>query len=1017
MILIKTLCGFFNARPCLGLVCSLGVIMSSAIGVAAEPALNDGDRIVIIGDDAVAENKWTHYLSAYMILRNPDKLLHIQTEGTDGAKVADYLSGRYAERVLPYEPDHVIAQFGSSEVVDKASFKTALNSLLDTRITANQLGGNADPILIAPSPAILPGGGANHASYESAMNEIATARGIPFAPVWSDLQASFTSSGNIPRLRSFDGFTAQPNTAGHILMAKSVIEGLGWGTDVSSAIVNAATLTADKDQCDVTDITANEYDGVDFVRLDHRLPWTFDAQRAMNDGSNWDDALEVDPSLADWQQYTLTVKNLVSGDYEILMDDIWVGELNHTQLAAGWNMADLRWGSVWEKSQEVLGRVRDMHNLQRTRLVSWDRINSIDIPAEEPNKVAPPNRPSKGVNRYQIDTSAAYASGSRNAALITASQTALAEIDALDREIHFAAQPEPIRFSIRRKGAKPYTPPVGIPAPDFGINEQAGSFTHYVDNTHPDATDEANEFGTPAKPRKTFPQFPGAGSVIEIHGGPYEWDFGRSRAGEGALVGTQSQPIFVRGADPNNRPTVWVAPRGVTDDNYNMEWVIIENLKFDFSRDTVYNGPSWNVYPGSHHVSVRRCWFTGCAPNHKRAQVNVVCKNDTVWEDRIQDVVFYQCEWSGNAETQPLYEMGIQSTSVNNSSERIWLLSCNFYREPEDGCHMAYVGGNGPIDPADGGKEARLIYVGACRFTECGENGIDIKNARDVIISSNVFRHFPNWLTTGANGEAIVINDEGDNDRIWLLNNHFINCLYGASSQNSQPLDGLQDVYIIGNLYENSPRQLTEDQYNGGGYAFVGISFSGYFMNNTLVKMANGFYCRGSALGSDNTTPNVFIRNNIFYNRLEQLDGEDVETGTQRGLVAEQSGNIAYPTFRELGNTDWSSVRKVDPKFVIPELNEGLLGFHDKTAYRLREESPARDAGDSDLLPFQIYKARYGIDINVDALGVARPNGDGLDIGAMEYDSDAPPPVIPPIDPPSLSKPRMKPEENLPPGS
>src|SRR4030095_14778333 len=72
-----------------------------------------------------------------------------------------------------------------------------------------------------------------------------------------------------------------------------------------------------------------------------------------------------------------------------------------------------------------------------------------------------------------------------------------------------------------------WIPPVGIPKPDFGINETHkmyvgrtfnfgsgpqpykdagnGPYTHYIDNTSPAATDANNLFGTSSKPRRTFP--------------------------------------------------------------------------------------------------------------------------------------------------------------------------------------------------------------------------------------------------------------------------------------------------------------------------------------------------------------------------------------------------------------------------------------------------------------------------------------------------------------------------------
>lgn len=87
-----------------------------------------------------------------------------------------------------------------------------------------------------------------------------------------------------------------------------------------------------------------------------------------------------------------------------------------------------------------------------------------------------------------------------------------------------------------------WQPPIGIPRPEFGIEEtyrmyddptnrnpaltytmntEGGYYTHYVDNTHPAATNTDNPYGTASKPRDTIPSPLPEGSVVEVHGGPY----------------------------------------------------------------------------------------------------------------------------------------------------------------------------------------------------------------------------------------------------------------------------------------------------------------------------------------------------------------------------------------------------------------------------------------------------------------------------------------------------------------
>src|SRR5262249_23595314 len=54
--------------------------------------------------------------------------------------------------------------------------------------------------------------------------------------------------------------------------------------------------------------------------------------------------------------------------------------------------------------------------------------------------------------------------------------------------VRFAGVVALLGFSSLAHG-QPWTPPLGIPAPSFGITQTAGAFTHYVDNTATGATD------------------------------------------------------------------------------------------------------------------------------------------------------------------------------------------------------------------------------------------------------------------------------------------------------------------------------------------------------------------------------------------------------------------------------------------------------------------------------------------------------------------------------------------------
>src|SRR5262245_24779333 len=107
-----------------------------------------------------------------------------------------------------------------------------------------------------------------------------------------------------------------------------------------------------------------------------------------------------------------------------------------------------------------------------------------------------------------------------------------------------------------------WTPPIGIPAPGFGITQTAppapSPWTtqvpgfYYVEQ-RAGATNINNPYGTPAKPRISIPNPVPAGSVVELHG---FYDVAQSSPNTLVMQGTAANPVFIRGASTSSRPFI-----------------------------------------------------------------------------------------------------------------------------------------------------------------------------------------------------------------------------------------------------------------------------------------------------------------------------------------------------------------------------------------------------------------------------------------------------------------------------
>jgi hypothetical protein len=92
--------------------------------------------------------------------------------------------------------------------------------------------------------------------------------------------------------------------------------------------------------------------------------------------------------------------------------------------------------------------------------------------------------------------------------------------------------------------------PIGVPEPEFGLVESCTSaFTHYVDSSHPNATDLDNPYGTLNQPRRTIPRYLAAGSIVEI-----------STIGAADVFTNGLDEITAIAVDPYNERIYWVDP-------------------------------------------------------------------------------------------------------------------------------------------------------------------------------------------------------------------------------------------------------------------------------------------------------------------------------------------------------------------------------------------------------------------------------------------------------------------------
>ncbi len=408
-----------------------------------------------------------------------------------------------------------------------------------------------------------------------------------------------------------------------------------------------------------------------------------------------------------------------------------------------------------------------------------------------------------------------------------------------------------------------YIPPIGIPAPEFGINETVESvygaasfYTHYVDNTHAKATDANNPLGSAERPRLTIPLELNAGSVVEIRGGPYT-----AISGTYTMNGTVEKPVFIRGVSNVNRPVVANSTFKLVG-----QYFIVENL--DFYNKSLIRFAESSKYGAFRHCEVHNPVGVGGA------------KNPTVSATG-EHIVIYHNEIHDNVMSDDKDVHGVQASA---GGKRIWVLDNHIYNNGGDGIQACHQCKPGPDH----------LYIGRNDFHGDKENGIDLKYASDVIISQNKLHGYLIPVETG-DVSPIVVGSDGAPSRVWIIFNRIYDCRKGIR------IEETDSIWIIGNLIYN---------IEGAGIIPEKEGTKTYIINNTLHNMKTGISEPWRDQFNFSVYNNIFSKISTASLMLANTPAENIE--------------VSHNLFWETGSYGTNPVEK-DPKFTNVDINDFSL--------------------------------------------------------------------------------------------
>jgi hypothetical protein len=506
-----------------------------------------------------------------------------------------------------------------------------------------------------------------------------------------------------------------------------------------------------------------------------------------------------------------------------------------------------------------------------------------------------------------------------------------------------------------------WVPPVGVPAPSFGVVQTARAVPapwttatagfYYVDATHGSSTDTSNPYGTPARPRKTIPDSLPAGAVVELHG---TYDHAHSSPHTIVANGTSAAPVFIRGVSATAKPIIR-APWELTG-----AYVILENLEFA-PYDANWTGELAMLAP-LHHAALRHSDLHG---NSGNGGLEVVS-----WSSALtQQIVVYDNSIHDNGDVQAHYDQDVHGISVGARVSYLWVVDNRLYRNSGDGVQIN--AGSVADQPT-----THHIYVGRNTAYHNKQTGMWAKQAVDVIFSENIcYGHRPSDSSLGQ-----CMGYQYATERIWFLYNNISDSEFGIGVGSDNGLGFGVEAAFVGNVIYNIHH--SQASYNPStAWSSAAIMLSGgrnaRAINNTIYNVDAGInvtFELASFEVADNiiggiTVPaanHVFIENANLASRLSMH--HNLFEGNPRARLG---GSQRVFTAAEL-----SAMYSLSAS---PAFFDAARGN-----FRLQSTSAARDRGEMNPV-YASFQQRYGISIAVDPDRTAKPKCAGMDLGTYEF--------------------------------
>lgn len=356
----------------------------------AAPLLQQGDRMVFLGDSITQQRIYTRYVMNYFALHYPDLRVTFRNAGVGGDTAVGAIK-RLDNDVLDAGPDLVSICFGMNDAgygefkQDRWDEYVAAMTVLVAELKRRDI----EVVLLTPGPVdpdrtegSLDGRVYNGvlARYAEAVRKLAADSDLPVYDIHTFmLDVQTRAKADDPSFTMIPD-AVHPSPPGQALMAYALLAALGCDQPASGLEIDARTKEPRADRCAVDHLRVSDNE-ITFARTDDALPAYLDPEVSA--------ILRYTPIITSLNRYPFTVKGLAPGSWRLTVDDAEVGIFTSQELAAGVDLARKPgpWQTLGEAVNDLVADQERLY-LYRRQLAGIFRWVSSPPPEAEAEKLA-----------------------------------------------------------------------------------------------------------------------------------------------------------------------------------------------------------------------------------------------------------------------------------------------------------------------------------------------------------------------------------------------------------------------------------------------------------------------------------------------------------------------------------------------------------------------------------------------------------------------------------------------------